>query len=116
VFAATVIVTVLLAALLSFAAVRKLSHRPHVVQEYLRVGVPERRLNDLALILLAGAAGLVLGLIWGPLGVAAAAAVACYFIVAIAFHIRAGDAEHLPTPLAIEVIALSALGLRMATL
>lgn len=115
-FLATVIVSILLAALLAFAAIRKLSHRQEVVQTYIRAGVPEDKLDYLAMILLAGAAGVILGLFWAPIGVAAGVGVICYFLVAIASHIRAGDAGHLPTPLAIAVIAAAALTLRIATL
>ncbi|MGH2988015.1 MAG: DoxX family protein [Solirubrobacterales bacterium] len=115
-FVATLIVSVLLAALLAFAAVRKLSHRERVVQTYVRVGVPEDKLDYLAMILLAGAAGLILGLFWAPIGIAAAAGVVCYFLVAVALHLRADDAENLPTPLAIALIAAAALALRIASL
>lgn len=110
---ATVIVSVLLAALLAFAAIRKLGHQERVVETYTRVGVPEDKLDYLAIILLAGAAGLILGLVWAPLGVAAAIGVTCYFIFAIAFHIRAHDVRNLPTPVAIEAIAVAALILRL---
>ena len=113
---ATAIVSLLLAALLAFAAARKLSHRETVVQTYVRVGVPEDKLDYLAMILLAGAAGLLLGLLWAPIGVAAAIGVICYFIVAIASHIRAHDERNLPTPLAIALIAVAALVLQLATL
>ena len=114
-FVAAVAVSMLLAALLAMAAIRKLSHRPAVVQSYLRVGVPEERLNQLAVVLLAGAAGVLLGLWWAPLGVAAAAGVICYFLGAIGFHIRAGDARRLPAPFAFAVLAATALLLRLAT-
>lgn len=114
-FVATVIVSVLLAALLAFSAIRKLSHREEVVQTYLRAGVPEDKLNYLAIILIAGAAGLILGLFWAPIGVAAAIGLVVYFIVAVGFHIRNDDAEHLPTPLVIALIATAALILRLAT-
>ena len=110
---ATMIVSILLAALLAFAAIRKLSHREEVVEMYTRVGVPEDKLDYLAAILLAGAAGLVLGLFWTPLGVAAAIGVTCYFLIAIAAHIRSNDAGNLPTPLAIEAIAIAALVLQL---
>jgi hypothetical protein len=115
-FVATAIVSVLLAALLALAAIRKLTHQERIVQSYLRVGVPEDKLNYLAIILLAGAAGLILGLLWAPIGVAAAIGVICYFIGAVAFHIRAHDAKNLPTPVALAVIAAVALALRFATL
>jgi hypothetical protein len=71
---AAAVVSVLLAALLALAAVRKLSHQEQIVQSYVRVGVPEDKLNCLAAILLAGAAGLMLGLLWAPIGVAAGSA------------------------------------------
>jgi DoxX-like protein len=115
-FVATAIVSVLLAALLVFSASRKLSHQAPIVQSYVRVGVPEDKLNHLAFILLVGAAGLLLGLVWAPIGVAATIGVICYFSGAVAFHIRANDADNLPRPLAFVVIAVVALGLRLATL
>jgi xanthine/uracil/vitamin C permease (AzgA family) len=113
---ATAILVVLLAAILAAAAVRKLGHREDVVASYERVGVPRDRLDYLAFILLAGAAGLVLGLLWAPIGIAAGAGVVCYFALAVAAHIRHHDEQHLPTPLAIELLAVAALGLRVATL
>jgi DoxX-like family len=113
---ATAIVSAVLAALLAFAAIRKLSHREEVVRTYVRVGVPDDKLDYLAITLLAGAAGLILGLFWGPIGVAAAIGVVCYFVVAIGFHIRAHDTENLPTPVVIALLALAALVLRLSTL
>jgi DoxX-like family len=115
-FAVTVGVSILLATLLAVAAIRKLSHRPAVVETYLRVGVPEDRLDQLAVILLSGAAGLLVGLVWAPIGVAAAIGVVIYFLVAIAFHVRADDAEHAPTPVIIWLLAAAALGLQIARL
>jgi hypothetical protein len=115
-FIAAAVVSSLLAALLAFAAIRKLSHRPDVVASYRRVGVPEDKLNALALVLLAGAAGLVAGLFWGPLGLAAAAGVACYFLVAITAHVRFRDLANILTPLVIELMAVAALALRLASL
>jgi hypothetical protein len=108
--------SVLLAALLTYSAIAKLSHKERFVRGYIKVGVPEDKLDYLAIILLAGAAGLLLGLLWAPIGVAAAAGVTLYFLVAIAFHIRADDADHLPTPLVIAVLAAAALGLRVGSL
>jgi DoxX-like family len=107
------ILSCLLAGLAAFAALRKLSHRPEVVASYAAVGVPEERLDALAALLLAGAAGLIVGLLWAPIGVAAAAAFAVYFLVAIAAHIRTGDTRHLPTPLLMELLAVAALVLRL---
>jgi hypothetical protein len=108
-------VSLALAALLGFAALRKLSHRPQVVASYARVGVPEGRLDVLAAILLAGTAGLVLGLAWEPIGIAATIGVIAYFALAIAAHIRHQDTSNLPAPAAIEALAVATLVLRLAT-
>ncbi|NUT34472.1 MAG: DoxX family protein [Hamadaea sp.] len=106
---ATAVVSILLAALLVFTAVRKLSHDPSVVATYQRVGVPEERLNLLAALLLAGAAGLIAGLWWTPIGIAAASALVVYFALAIAAHIRFRDLSPVATP--IVYLALSATAL-----
>jgi len=112
---ATVTVSALLATLMAYAAVRKLSHRPEIVAGYARVGVPEERLDLLAVTLLAGAAGLLVGLLWAPLGITAAVAAAVYFLVAIAAHTRSHDLEHVLTPTVMEVLAVAATVLRVAT-
>jgi DoxX-like family len=109
----TAVVTILLAAVLTAAAIRKLTHREDVVAAYAKVGVPEERLNQLALILLLGAAGLLLGLAWTPIGIAAASGVVVYFVLAIAAHVRHDDAPNLPTPVAIEAMALATLALQI---
>lgn len=109
-------VSVLLAALLSFSAARKLTHEERYIRGYVRVGVPEDKLNYLAYILLAGAGGLGLGIFWPPIGVAAAIGVVTYFLLAIASHVRADDEENLPVPVVVELIAVAALVLRLWTL
>jgi hypothetical protein len=108
------VLSVVLAATLAFAAIRKLSHREDVVRSYARVGVPEERLDALAAILLAGAAGLLAGLFWKPIGVAAALGVVCYFALAAAAHIRFHDQARLPTPLVILALALAVLIMRVS--
>jgi DoxX-like family len=105
------VVSCLLAALLVFSAVRKLSHAPDVVESYARAGVREEWLSPLAIVLIAAAAGLVVGIFWEPLGIAAAGALVPYFVVACAFHLRNGDAAHLPTPLLMLALAGAVLAL-----
>lgn len=106
---ATAAVSLPLAALLVFAALRKLGHRPEVVATYTRVGVPEERLNLLAALLLAGAAGVVVGLFWTPVGIAAAAALVAYFALAIGAHLRARDAANAFMPAFYLLLALATL-------
>lgn len=114
-FVAATVVSLLLAALLVYAAVRKRGHSEAVVRSYARVGVPEDKLNYLAAVLLAGAAGLVAGLLWEPIGVAAAIGLVCYFGLAVAAHIRADDAKTLPTPLVMLALAIAAMCLRLTS-
>jgi hypothetical protein len=114
-FIAAVTASVVLAALLVYSAVRKLNHSDEVVRSYSRAGVPERSLNTLAVILMAGAGGLIVGLWWRPLGIAAAACLAVYFAIACGFHIRARDTRNLSTPVTMAVLALTSLVLRIAT-
>jgi uncharacterized membrane protein YphA (DoxX/SURF4 family) len=71
----TVIVSILLAAILFGSAMAKLTKNPKVIEGIVgTVGFPEDRLWMLAGLELAGAAGLIIGLFWAPLGVAAASA------------------------------------------
>jgi hypothetical protein len=105
---ATATVAASLAALMTYAAGRKLTHRPEVVATYARVGVPEERLNLLAATLIAGAVGLLLGLLWPPIGIAAAFATVVYFLVAIAAHIHNRDLAAVMTPVVMEVLAAGA--------
>lgn len=113
---ASIVISSLLAALITYSAVLKLTHRPKVVDDYRRAGVPERWLNWLAALLLTAAAGLVVGHWWTLGGIAAAAGLIAYFAIAIGFHIRANDAKNAVTPAVLMLLAIAALGLPLATL
>jgi hypothetical protein len=86
------------------------------VQGYLRVGVPDDKLNYLAVILLLGAARAdARPCVWAPIGVAAAIGVICYFLTAVTVHIRANDPRNLPVPVVYLTIATVVLVMRLAT-
>lgn len=110
-----VAVSAVLAVLLSAAAVRKLTHSPAVVASYRRAGVPEERLNLLAVILLAGAAGLLAGIVWAPIGIASAIGLIGYFAGAVVSHIRADDRGRIVMPVGYGLLAVAALVLRLVT-
>ena len=109
------VLSALLAALLIVPAVRKLGHKNHVVRSYAKVGVPEEKLNLLAGILILGAAGLLVGIVWVPLGLAAAAGVLAYFTIAIGFHLRAGEFENVATPIVYAALAAALLIIYVST-
>jgi hypothetical protein len=104
---ALAIVSAILAAILVASAVMKLTHRPAVVESYRRAGVPERWLNGLAALLLVAAGALVAGLWWSPAGLVTAVFLAAYFIVAAAFHLRAGDTGRIGVPLVLVALSLA---------
>lgn len=113
--AATIAVSVLLAGVLAYSAALKLSRREAVVAAYARAGVPEARLNLLAAVLLAGAAGVLVGLVLAPIGIAAAACLVVYFLFAIVAHVRAGDTGNLMAPTTMALVSATALLLRLIT-
>jgi hypothetical protein len=78
------------------------------------VGVPEDKLWLLATAELAGAAGVVAGLFWWPIGVVAASGVVLCFIAAIGAHIRVKDRKIAPA-LVMLVAAATVLILRAIT-
>ena len=99
------LVTAILAGLLVFSAALKLSGKPAVIESYARVGVDRRRLPLLAAVLVAGAGGLLVGIWWTPLGLAAAGALAVYFALAILAHVLHSDMSHAATPTVLLVLA-----------
>jgi hypothetical protein len=88
---ATVIVTLLLSALFTFSASIKLLgvSRSLAIRDHLGVKPLQWRL--IGALELAGVAGVLVGLAWPPIGIAAAIGLALLSIGAIAFHIKASD-------------------------
>lgn len=115
-FIATIVVSVILAALLAMAASMKLRRNEELVQSYIKLGIPIDKINYLAYLLLAGAVGLLLGLFWGPVGIAAAIGVVLYFLGAIVVHLRAKDTKGLGGPATYLVLGIIALSLQVAAL
>ena len=88
---ATVIVTLLLAALFTFAASIKLLGVPQSLAIRDHLGVAPLQWRLIGTLELAGVAGVLVGLAWPPIGIAAAIGLALLSIGAIAFHIKASD-------------------------
>jgi hypothetical protein len=109
------VISFTLAVILVYSAVTKLRGGPAVEEQYARVGVPPGKLRYLAVLLLAGAAGLAAGPWCAPLGIAAAAGVTAYFLVAIGFHVHRRQLATVGVPVVLLVLAAAALGSRLAT-
>src|SRR5215217_8094746 len=116
-FIALVIASVLIAAMCASSASLKLRKDERSVAVISgTVGVPLRFFPVLAALELAGAAGVLIGLWLGPLGVADAAGLVVYFVGAVVGHLRVGDTKGLTMPLLPLVLSVAVLALRIATL
>jgi uncharacterized membrane protein YphA (DoxX/SURF4 family) len=114
-FIATAIVSSLLAVALIASGVMKLVKPPQYVKTMTALGVPENRLWLLAAAEIAGAIGLVAGLFWWPIGIAAATGVVLYFVGALGAHLRVRD-KNFASAAIMLLAAVAALALRASTL
>jgi hypothetical protein len=88
---ATVIVTVLLAALFTFSSAIKLLGVPRSLAIRDHLGLSPSLWRVIGLLELAGVAGALAGLAWPPIGVAAAVGLALLLVGAVISHVRASD-------------------------
>jgi hypothetical protein len=88
---ATVVVTILLAALFTFSASIKLLGVAKSLEIGAHLGVKPLHWRLIGVCELAGVAGVLVGLWWTPIGVAAAIGLALLTVGAIGFHVRASD-------------------------
>jgi uncharacterized membrane protein YphA (DoxX/SURF4 family) len=115
-FIAYAVIAVLLALGLLPSAWTKLTRQERVVQTFTgQLGVPLGLYPFLAACEIAGAAGLIIGLWYRPLGTAAAAGVALYFVGAIGAHLRKNDVKGIVTPVLILILSTAALVLRIVS-
>ena len=114
---AYLVMTMLAALVVAFSALGKIRRDPAIVKVIVEtVRVPERYLIPLAACELAGAAGLLAGMLWPPLGIAAAAGLVIYFVVAVMSHLRVGDVKGLGPAVFMLFVVSAALVLRRATM
>lgn len=108
------LITIAVAAMAALSGVRKLRRDQkvvHLVHEV--VGVPLKYFPYLAGCLFAGALGLVLGIWWPPLGIAAGVGLVLYFLGAVVAHLRVGDVTGMGSAALILILCVAALALRV---
>jgi hypothetical protein len=88
---ATLITTIVLAALFTFTSAIKLLGVPQSLAIRDHLGVAPTQWRLIGLLELAGVVGVLTGLAWPPIGVAAAIGLALLSVGAIIFHVRASD-------------------------
>lgn len=114
-FIAYVVVAVLLSFVLVFSGRSKLIKEADVTATLTRLGVPLSWFTPLALLEFAGALGLLLGIAYRPVGIAAAIGVVLYFVGAVVAHLRAKDAKGTPVPGVLLLFSAAPLVLGLAT-
>ena len=106
----------MLAAMVLWSGVAKVRRDPNVVRVIHEVvGVPLRYLPLLAACEFAGALGMVLGILWPPLGMAAGIGLVLYFLGAAISHLRVSDVKGVGPAAFMLVLAAAALALRILT-
>ena len=114
---AYLVITILFAAMVGFSGLGKIRRDArivHVIHEV--VGVPLKYFSLLAACELAGALGLVLGIWWPAMGVAASIGLVVYFVGATVAHLRVGDVKGIGPAAFMLTVAAGALALRILTL
>jgi hypothetical protein len=110
------VITILLAAMVTFSGIGKIRRDPRIVQVIHEVvGVPMKYFPLLAACEFAGALGIILGIWWPLLGVAGGIGLVIYFVGASVSHLRVGDVKGIGPAAFILVVAAAALALRILT-
>jgi hypothetical protein len=108
---AKVVVTALLAALFTFSSLIKLIGVRQSLEIRDHLGVKPVQWRMIGSVELAGVAGVLAGLAWAPIGVAAAVGLALLMLGAIGFHVRASDsiADTAPSVIGLGLAVATAL-------
>lgn len=115
-FITYVVITVVTVAINVAIVVADLAKAKFVLANSAEVGVPHSSLPLLAALKGAGAVGLVLGLLGlHIIGIAAAAGLVAFFVIAVAAHVRARVFYNIAFPGAYLALALASLSLAVAT-
>ncbi len=115
VLTAYIVITVLAAAMNSYAAFVDFKRADWVVDNMTKYGVPCSWLFPLGALKAAGALGLLVGIGVPPLGIAASAGLVAYFVGAIVTVTRAHWYSHIGYPMLFLLPAVASLALRLAS-
>jgi len=106
--------SILLAAMVLFSGIAKIRRDPKVVRVVHEiVGVPMRYFPFLAACEFAGALGLLLGMVWPPLGAAAGIGLVLYFLGATISHLRVGDVKGIGPAAFLLAVSAAVVALRI---
>ncbi|HEX2807088.1 MAG TPA: DoxX family protein [Kineosporiaceae bacterium] len=101
----SIVLSLLLAVLCLLPAVAKLSGHPRMRHSAEHFGIPWKQYRLIGVAELAAAAGVLAGLRWPPLGIAAAVGMLLLLAGAFVMHRRAGDSPRDQVPVAVVLVA-----------
>jgi len=105
--------TIVFAGLAAFSGLAKVRRDPKVVTViHDVVGVPMKYFALLAACEFAGALGLIAGIWWPHLGIAAGVGLIVYFLGAVVSHLRVGDVKGIGPAAFMLILAIAACVLR----
>jgi len=111
------VTTLVFALIVSYSGVGKIRRDPLQVKVlHETIGIPFKYFSLLAACEFAGTVGIVFGIWWPPIGIAAGIGLVLYFVAAIGFHLRAGDVKGIGSAAFMLVFAAGALALRILTI
>jgi hypothetical protein len=101
---ATLVVTIVLAVFFAFSSSIKLLGVRQSLQIRDHLGVKPVQWRAIGVLELAGVVGVLAGLLWAPIGVAAAIGLALLAVGAVAFHVRTSDGFAKTAPAVIGIV------------
>ncbi|AYY12808.1 DoxX family protein [Actinobacteria bacterium YIM 96077] len=115
-FIAYISLTVLLSFALVFSGRSMLVKEPDITETLTRLGVPHSWFPILAILKIAGALGLLAGIAYRPLGIAAGVGLVLFFVGAVVSHLRVNDVKGTPVPTVLVLASMTPVVLGLATL
>ncbi|NNH69977.1 DoxX family protein [Nocardia uniformis] len=115
-FIAYIVLAILLSVILVISGRAKLIKDEEITSTMVRLGVPLNWFPILAGLEFAGAVGLLAGIAYRPLGIAAGIGVVLYFLGAVISHLRAADIQGSPVPTVLALASAAPVALGAITL
>ncbi len=115
-FATTVVLSAVLSLVLLPLGVFKLINHPKAIETAQHLGLSPTLSRAIGVLEISGGAGLLIGLAWAPLGVAAAIGLILLLLGAVASHFRVHDPLKVPAfPFFLALLSVATLLLRLKT-
>ena len=96
--------SLLLAAVCLLPGIPKVAAHPKMLASADRFGIPWSAYRLIGVAELAAAAGVLIGLVWPPIGIAAAVGMLVLLVGALAAHVKSGDALHDAVPAVVALV------------